>query len=183
MQVATEAVVLDMGLYSMPGFAFQHTTDAAGLLPAVPGGQPAPTGADTAAWSLKHTTPVAGVGSATAVQHNSSSDVAGAAAASALPAGNVQGTPAGTSVMVNDLLPSSTAPTSVSAGSAPAVGGLMGCLRFYQILPPTLIERAHIFGNRCVLGMLLVLRAAKHRITGVTHHSVAQVTHLGVKRG
>eukprot|EP00775_Hariotina_reticulata_P007035 gene7035-7249_t len=85
-QVATEAVVLDMGLYSLPGFPFQHATDVAGA-PAV----------------------------------------------------------------FNDLLLPSTVPTSASAATAPAVGDLMGCLRFYQILPPKLMERAHIFGNKLTL--------------------------------
>lgn len=167
-QVATEAVVLDMGLYSLPGFPFQHAADVAGLLPAVPGAQPSPAGASAAAWSSTHTTSAAGTGSASATQQSRSTDTAGAPAASVMPARNVQSTPAGAPAVFNDLLLPSTAPTSASAATAPAVGDLMGCLRFYQILPPKLMERAHIFGNKCVFDIVAVVSCCMP-----FHHSFA----------
>jgi hypothetical protein len=68
-ELATEAFVLDMGLFSIPGFAGANTADAARLLPPLPSiAPPAPRAAAAAAAAAAKAT--AGAGGGTAAQRS-----------------------------------------------------------------------------------------------------------------
>lgn len=121
MQLAAEAVVLDMGLYSLPGAAVKPGTDGQVLLPDLS----APTTAAAAAAAAGDTggaPPDKGAAAAHQAARTAAGSTAGAAGAQ---------------------------PDRTGAGRAGAA--VTGCVRLYQVLAPKCVARALLFGNSLAL--------------------------------
>ncbi|KAF6250976.1 hypothetical protein COO60DRAFT_706093 [Scenedesmus sp. NREL 46B-D3] len=161
LSLVTEALALDMGLYSIPGFAASSMADDAGLLPQLPqlpapplcSAGSTPTGSSHAA-AAAAAAKAAG-GNPHAIQHepgNAKQQGAAEAAAGAV-SGAAVGAAAGAVVAaVGPCAPEQSAAGITGArAAAPTTQSRLGSLRLYQVLSPRLVERAHLFGNKLAL--------------------------------
>lgn len=155
-QLSAEAVVLDMGLYSIPGLAVSHPADTAKLLADVPAEAVVIAAANAAAATPRAAAAAAaeeqavaassgGAGIQPAVVHSTTAAAAAAASASEV---HAQRQLHKLSQVVEGMPVAAAAAAAESSGGATAA---VGCVRLYQVLAPRLLDRAHLYGNKLVL--------------------------------
>lgn len=142
LSLIAEALVLDMGLYSIPGFASSTAADAAGLLPDLPY---APAAAATIPQAAAGPYDAPGAASVAVQAATAASGSGTKGSSSSLQKIHEDSATAGTAAGTAAARPAAPVAMGFVAGAAVRRGG---CVRLYQVLAPRLVERAHLFGNR-----------------------------------
>jgi hypothetical protein len=157
LSLISEALVLDMGLYSIPGFAASSAADEAGLLPQLPqlpqppqpsqlpASQPASSAAGEA--GVLTQLPAFQPESRAFTPTGATNAAAAAKAANSSSSSSLQKIQEGNGSAKQQAAAAATL-TGITSGSRQ---GRCGSLRLYQVLAPKLVERAHLFGNRLAL--------------------------------
>lgn len=153
-ELASEAVVLDMGLYTVPGFPFSVGNDATGVVPPLPRdphegvGSLTRDAAHDPAHAQPHPPPPPAAAPVLPAHASARSSSSGWGLEQISEAGGAAPPPP-PPPLLQQLHQAGAGAVGVSRAPDRSGVGKVGCLRLYQVLAPKLIDRAHLFGNRC----------------------------------